>query len=441
MARYLKERTGISAETWAEIRATVSEILSAVEREGEPAVRRYSERFDRWNPPSFRVSPDEVLAAEGALSEELRDRVAFAQAQVRKFAELQRSTLVDQEWQTLPGVTLGQRFIRVDSVGAYSPGGLYPLIASAIMTVVTPKVAGVPRVVACAPPRGPTGMHPPQLYAMATSGADELLCIGGVQAFAAMAFGFGDLAPVDMLVGAGNAYVAEAKRQLFGAVGIDLLAGPTEVMVLADDSADPDIVAADLLGQAEHGPNSPATLVTTSEELARQVSDAVDAWLDGEWPTKEVAGAAWRDHGAIIVCEDDEEAVSVADDIAPEHLEIQTEDPDWYLKRMSSYGTLFLGTHATVAFSDKAIGTNHVLPTRRAARYTGGLWVGKFLKAVTYQRVTAEGSARVAEPTAAIADAELMFGHALTARLRLDRGRFPDALPPVPPRQAEDQGD
>ena len=437
MAYYVKERTGVSEEAWAEIRATVSEILSAVEREGEPAVRRYSERFDGWSPRSFRVSTDDVLAAQDALSEELREHVVFAQAQVRGFAELQRSTLVDEEWQTLPGVILGQRFIPVDSVGAYSPGGLYPLIASAIMTVVTPRVAGVPRVVACAPPRGPAGMHPPQLHAMATSGADEILCIGGVQAFAAMAFGIEDVAPVDMLVGAGNAYVAEAKRQLFGTVGIDLLAGPTEVMVLADDSADPQIVAADLLGQAEHGPTSPATLVTTSEGLARAVSDAVDAWLEGEWPTKEVAGAAWRDHGAIIVCEDDEEAASVADDIAPEHLEIQTEDPDWYLKRMSSYGTLFLGTHATVAFSDKAIGTNHVLPTRRAARYTGGLWVGKFLKAVTYQRVTAEGSARVAEPAAAIADAELMFGHALTARLRLDPERYPDALPPIPPGQGE----
>ncbi len=441
MAYHLKERTGVSQEAWAEIRSTVGEILSAVEKDGEQAVRLYSERFDGWSPASFRVSPGEVLAAEESLSEELRAHVAFAQEQIRGFAKLQRSTLVDEEWTTLPGVKLGQRFIPVGSVGAYSPGGLYPLIASAIMTVLVPKVAEVPRVVACAPPRGPSGMHPPQLFAMATSGADDILCIGGVQAFAAMAFGIEDVAPVDMLVGAGNAYVAEAKRQLFGTVGIDLLAGPTEVMVLADDSADPEIVAADLLGQAEHGPTSPATLVTTSEQLAREVADAVDGWLEGEWPTKEVAGAAWRNHGAIIVCEDDEEAASVADEIAPEHLEIQTEDPDWYLKRMSSYGTIFLGTHATVAFSDKAIGTNHVLPTRRAARYTGGLWVGKFLKAVTYQRVTAEGSARVAESTAAIADAELMFGHALTARLRLDPDRYPDAVPPISPaRQSEDEG-
>jgi len=436
MAYVLKERTGVSDEAWAEIRATVSEILSAVESEGEAAVRRYSERFDDWSPPSFRVSRDEIERAQAALSDELREHVAFTQAQVRNFAELQRSTLVDTEWETLPGVTLGQKFIPVDAVGAYSPGGLYPLIASAIMTCVTPKVAGVGRILGCAPPRTAEGMHPPQLYAMATSGADEILCIGGVQAFAAMAFGIEDLEPVDMLVGAGNAYVAEAKRQLFGTVGIDLLAGPTEVMVLADDSADPDIVAADLLGQAEHGPTSPATLITTSERLAREVAEAVDAWLEGEWPTKEVAGKAWRDQGAIIVCEDEEEAASVADDIAPEHLEIQTEDPDWFEKRMGSYGTLFLGTHATVAYSDKSIGTNHILPTRRAARYTGGLWVGKFLKAVTYQRVTAEGSARVAETAAAISDAEMMYGHALTARLRLDPERFPDARSAIPPSEA-----
>lgn len=276
-------------------------------------------------------------------------------------------------------------------------------------------------------------MHPPQLYAMATSGADEIFCIGGVQAFAAMAFGIEGLEPVDMLVGAGNAYVAEAKRQLFGTVGIDLLAGPTEVMVLADDSADPEVVAADLLGQAEHGPTSPATLVTTSPELAEAVGRAVDHWLEGEWPTTEVAGVAWRDHGTIVVCEDEEEAASVADDMAPEHLEIHTGDPDWYLKRLGSYGTLFLGTHATVAYSDKAVGTNHILPTRRAARYTGGLWVGKFLKTVTYQRLTPEGSARVAPTAAAISDAELMFGHALTARLRLDPVRFPDAMHAIPP--------
>jgi len=436
MPRCVKRSIGISDEARDEVVRTVSEILGAVEREGIDAVRRYSERFDGWSPPEFRVGSDESEHAAASIPDELKAHIAFTQDQVRNFAELQRSTLVDAEWETLPGVILGQRFMPVASVGAYSPGGLYPLIASAIMTVVVPRVAGVGRIVGCAPPRGAGGMHPPQLYAMATSGADEIYCIGGVQAFAAMAFGIEGLEPVDMLVGAGNAYVAEAKRQLFGGVGIDLLAGPTEVMVLADDSADPEIVAADLLGQAEHGPTSPATLITTSPELAEAVARAVDDWLEGEWPTTEVAGVAWRDHGTIIVCDDEEEAASVADEMAPEHLEIHTEDPDWYLKRLGSYGTLFLGTHATVAYSDKAVGTNHILPTRRAARYTGGLWVGKFLKAVTYQRLTAEGSARVAPTAAAISDAELMFGHALTARLRLDPARFPDAVDPIPPEGA-----
>ena len=433
MPRYVKRPTGISDESRREVVRTVSEILGAVEHEGIDAVRRYSARFDGWSPPEFRVGSDEIDRATTSIPDELKAHIAFTQEQVRNFAELQRSTLVDAEWETLPGVTLGQRFIPVESAGAYSPGGLYPLIASSIMTVAVPRVAGVGRIVGCAPPRDARGMHPPQLYAMATSGADEIFCIGGVQAFAAMAFGIEGLEPVDMLVGAGNAYVAEAKRQLFGTVGIDLLAGPTEVMVLADDSADPEVVAADLLGQAEHGPTSPATLVTTSPELAEAVARAVDHWLEGDWPTTEVAGVAWRDHGTIVVCEDEEEAASVADDMAPEHLEIHTGDPDWYLKRLGSYGTLFLGTHATVAYSDKAVGTNHILPTRRAARYTGGLWVGKFLKTVTYQRLTPEGSARVAPTAAAISDAELMFGHALTARLRLDPVRFPDAMHAIPP--------
>jgi sulfopropanediol 3-dehydrogenase len=433
VAFFLKERTGASDEADRAVAETVSEILAAVEHEGVDAVRRYSELLDGWGPVDFRIGAAEIAAAEASIPDDLKGHIAFAQEQVRRFAERQRETLVDKEWETLPGVTLGQRFLPVTTVGAYSPGGLYPLIASAIMTVVTPKVAGVTRVVASAPPRGPQGMHPPQLYAMASSGADEIFCIGGVQALAAMAFGIEGLDPVDMVVGAGNAYVAEAKRQLFGTVGIDLLAGPTEVMVIADDSADPVLVAADLLGQAEHGPTSPATLITTSERMGRDVAQAVEDWLAGKWPTTEVAGRAWRDHGSIIVCEDEEEAAETADDMAPEHLEVHTEDPDRYLKRLGSYGSLFVGTHATVAYSDKAIGTNHVLPTRRAARYTGGLWVGKFLKAVTYQKVTAEGSARVALSAAAIADAELMFGHALTARLRLDRARFPDALPPIPP--------
>ncbi len=322
---------------------------------------------------------------------------------------------------------LGLQHIPVASLGSYSPSGLYPLIASAIMTVAVPRVAGVGRVAAAAPPRDAGGMHPPQLWAMDLAGADEIFCVGGVQALAGLAFGLEDSEPADMIVGAGNAYVAEAKRQLFGTVGIDLLAGPTEVMVIADDTADPGVVAADLLGQAEHGPTSPAILATTSADLARETMREVDRWLE-TWPTAPIAGQAWRDYGTIIVCEDDDEVVQVTDEIAPEHLEVQTADPDWFAARLRNYGTLFIGTHATVTYSDKAIGTNHVLPTGQAARYTGGLWVGKFLKTVTTQRVTAAGSAIVAEPAAVVADAELMFGHAISSRLRLNPEYFPDAL-------------
>jgi sulfopropanediol 3-dehydrogenase len=283
----------------------------------------------------------------------------------------------------------------------------------------------VRRVVAVAPPREAQGIYPPQLYTMASSGADEILCLGGVQALAALAYGIDDVPPVepvDMIVGAGNAYVAEAKRQLFGTVGIDLLAGPTEIMIIADESADPVLVAADLLGQAEHGPTSPVWLLTTSRALGEATITAVERWLD-TWPTAEVAGQAWRGRGAVMLCADDEEMVRVCDAYAPEHVEVQTRDPDWFLARLTNYGSLFLGTHATVAYGDKGIGTNHVLPTGRAARYTGGLWAGKFLKTVTYQRVTAEGDRAIAPTVDAIAEAELMKGHALTARLRLTRGK------------------
>lgn len=410
-----------------EIRSTVSTIISDVEREGDAAVRRYSERFDEWSPPSFRVSADEIRRAGEQVEEEVAAATRFTLDQVRNFAGLQLESMHEFEAETLPGVVLGQKHIPVASVGSYSPGGLYPLIASAVMTVATPKVAGVSRVVGSAPPRQAQGMHPPQLWAMDLSGADEIFCVGGVQALAGMAFGIEGSDPVDMIVGAGNAYVAEAKRQLFGRVGIDLLAGPTEVMVIADDTADPSVVAADLLGQAEHGPTSPAILATTSHEVARETLREVDRWLE-TWPTASVAGQAWRDYGTIILCESDDEMVQVSDEIGPEHLEVQTTDPEWFASRLRNYGTLFVGTHATVTYSDKAIGTNHVLPTERASRYTGGLWVGKFLKTVTTQRVTAEGSAVVAEPAAVVADAELMFGHAISSRLRLNPEYFPDAL-------------
>ena len=322
----------------------------------------------------------------------------------------------------LPGVVLGHRHVPVASSGAYVPGGRYPMLASSFMTVAVPKVAGVERVVACAPPRDGAGIAPVMLHAIAASGADQIVCLGGVQALAAMAFGLCGVEPVDVIVGAGNAYVAEAKRQLFGRVGIDLLAGPTEVMVIADGLADAELVAADLLGQAEHGPTSPAVLVTTSRRFGRRVAAEVERLLEG-WPTAAVAGPAWRDHGEIVLVRDRDEAVAVADERAPEHLEVQVADGDlgFYADRLRNYGSLFLGAEATVAYGDKAVGTNHVLPTARAARYTGGLWVGKFLKTVTFQELTAEGTRRVAPAVAAISHAEGFAGHALTAELRLAR--------------------
>jgi sulfopropanediol 3-dehydrogenase len=415
---FLKQPPHRPGEDAAQVSAVVSEILSAVRSEGEAAVRRYSARLDKWDPPSFRVGRDEMDRATEQLDPELKRHIDFAATQIRRFAELERGTMHDLEVETMPGVVLGHHHVPVDAVGSYSPGGLYPLIASSLMTIVVAKAAGVRRVVAAAPPRNGVGIHPPQLYAMASSGAEEIFCIGGVQGLAAMAFGLEGSQPVDMIVGAGNAYVAEAKRQLFGTVGIDLLAGPTEVAVIADGTADPRIVAADLLGQAEHGPTSPAILMTTDRAFGEAAIVEVQRWLDGDWPTTPVAGVAWRDFGTVVLCESDEEVVKVSDGYAPEHLEVQTRDPEWFFERLRNYGSLFLGRHSTVAFSDKSIGTNHVLPTKGAARYTGGLWVGKFLKTLTFQRLTSAGSECIAPSTAAIADAELMYGHALTARLR-----------------------
>ena len=419
---YLKKAEPVGEQVTQDIREAVSEILMAIEREGTTAVRRYSEQLDDWDPESFVVSEEEILRAEDSVDEELKRYINFAQEQVRNFAQLQRETLVDFERETLPGVVLGQKQIPVNAAGCYAPGGRYPVLASTIMGLVTAKVAGVKRVVAAAPPRrGENGIYPPMLYTMASSGADQILHIGGVQALAAIAYGIEGVEPVDLVIGAGNAYVAEAKRQLFGTVGIDLLAGPTEILIIADDSADPRLLAADLLGQAEHGPTSPAILLTTSRDVGEATLGEVDRWLEGGWPTKDVAGEAWRNRGEVVICESDEEMVRVSDEYAPEHLEVQTRDPDWFLEHLTNYGSLFLGEHSTVAYSDKAIGTNHVLPTERAARYTGGLWVGKFLKTVTYQKVSEEGTAQIAPAAAAISDTEFMFGHALTCRIRQER--------------------
>jgi sulfopropanediol 3-dehydrogenase len=419
---YLKKSEPIGEQVTQNIRESVSEILMAVAREGITAVRRYSKQLDDWNPESFVVSEREIRRAEHSVDEELKGYINFAQAQVRNFAHLQRETLVDFERETLPGVVLGQKQIPVNAAGCYAPGGRYPVLASTIMGIVTAKVAGVKRVVALAPPRqGENGIYPPMLYTMASSGADQILHIGGVQALAAIAYGIEEVEPVDLVIGAGNAYVAEAKRQLFGTVGIDLLAGPTEILIIADDSADPRLLAADLLGQAEHGPTSPAILLTTSRDVGEATLGEVDRWLEGGWPTKDVAGEAWRNRGEVLICESNEEMVRVSDEYAPEHLEVQTRDPDWFLEHLTIYGSLFLGEHSTVAYSDKVIGTNHVLPTERAARYTGGLWVGKFLKTVTYQKVSEEGTAEVAPAAAAISNTEFMFGHALTCRIRQER--------------------
>jgi sulfopropanediol 3-dehydrogenase len=423
---YLKRAQPQEEGVTQKVRDAVSEILLAVEKEGIAAVRRYSERLDDWNPESFVVSEEEIRRARESVDDELKDHIRFAQEQVENFARLQKETLVDFEKETLPGVVLGQKQIPVNAVGSYTPSGMYPMFGSSIMTVAVAKVAGVKRVVAIAAPRKgqdgkPYGVYEPMLYTMASCGADQILCVGGVQALAAVSFGMEEVEPVDMIVGAGNAYVAEAKRQLFGRVGIDLLAGPTEIAIIADDTADPHLLAADLLGQAEHGPATPAVLITTSREVGEETIREVDGWLEGEWPTKEMAGEAWRNRGEVILCESDEEMVKVSDEVATEHLEVQTKDPDWFLERLTNYGSLFLGEHSTVAYSDKAIGTNHVLPTNRAARYTGGLWVGKFTKTVTYQKVTAEGTEQVAPAAAAVADGEFMLGHALTCRIRQER--------------------
>jgi sulfopropanediol 3-dehydrogenase len=422
MTEYLKQAPWHSQAVSDDVKRTVSEMLSNIDRDPETEIRRYSRELDGWDPDSFLVDDAAIAAAADEIGDELRAHIAFAQDQVRTFAQAQRATMHDLEVETLPGVVLGHRHIPTETVGSYVPGGRYPMLASSFMTVVVPKVAGVERVIACAPPREGQGIHPAMLYAMHTSGADDILALGGVQALAAMTYGIEGLPEADLIVGAGNAYVAEAKRQLFGRVGIDILAGPTEIAIIADDTADPELVALDLLGQAEHGPTSPAVLITTSRALGEAVLEHVHRWLE-TFPTAEVAGAAWEAHGSIAVVEGDAEAIELSDRIASEHLEVQV-DPaklEHYRLHLRNYGSLFLGSEATVAYGDKAVGTNHVLPTLRAGRYTGGLWVGKFLKTCTYQRLTEEGTRRVAPAVAAIAEAEHMEGHALTATHRLDR--------------------
>lgn len=404
----------------AKVRGIVENILSDIELRGDAAVRELSARFDAWEPSSFRLDEQQIEAAMAQVSARDLADIRFAQEQVRHFAEVQRNSLRDVEVETLPGVMLGHRHIPVNSVGCYVPGGKYPMVASAHMSVVTAKVAGVPRVVASAPPfEG--GAHPAIVAAMHLGGADEIYVLGGTQAVGAMAIGTESIAPVDMLVGPGNAFVAEAKRQLFGRVGIDLFAGPTETCVIADDTVDGEMVATDLLGQAEHGTNSPAVLITDSEKLARDSLAEIDRLLE-ILPTADIARQAWDTYGEVILCKDLEEMLAESEKLASEHVQVMTRDDDFFLNGMTAYGALFLGPRTNVAYGDKVIGTNHTLPTKKAGRYTGGLWVGKFIKTHTYQRVLSdEASAEVGEYCSRLCMLEGFVGHAEQANLRVRR--------------------
>ncbi len=403
-----------------QVRQTVERTLADIADRGDAAVRELSVKFDGWDRDDYRLTPTEIEACLSRLTRRELDDIRFAQDQVRNFARHQRDALRDIEVETLPGVVLGHKNIPVGAAGCYVPGGKYPLLASAHMSVITAKVAGVQRVITCAPPyRGKPA--PAIVAAQHMAGADEILCLGGIQAVGAMALGTERIAPVDMLVGPGNAFVAEAKRQLYGRVGIDLFAGPTETLVIADDSVDGELCATDLLGQAEHGPDSPAILLTTSERLARDTMAEVERLLQ-ILPTAAIARQAWDTHGAVVVVGDDAEMVQVADRIASEHVQVMTRDPDYFLHHMTNYGALFLGPRTNVAYGDKAIGTNHTLPTRRAARYTGGLWVGKFLKTCTYQRVlTDEASASIGRVTSRLCALEGFVGHGEQANIRVRR--------------------
>ena len=422
MSRHIKRAAlaGQQEEADAKIRSTVEAIIADVAERGDGAVRELSERFDKWSPASFRLGDADIRGLVAKVAPQTIDDIKFAQAQIRHFAEIQRASLRDVEVETLPGVVLGHRHIPVGSVGCYVPGGRYPMVASAHMSIVTARVAGVDRITACTPPNQ-GGPHPETIAAMHLGGADEIYVLGGVQAVAAMALGTATMRPVDMLVGPGNAYVAEAKRQLYGRVGIDLFAGPTEILVVADETADAEMCATDLLGQAEHGPTSPAILLTTSEKLARDTIAEVDRQLE-VLPTADIAGVAWRDYGEVILCADEDQMAAEADRIAAEHVEVLTQEPRRWLGRLKNYGALFLGPETNVSYGDKVIGTNHTLPTKGAARYTGGLWVGKFLKTCTYQEVrTPEASAMVGEYCSRLCAIERFWGHKEQADLRVRR--------------------
>ena len=421
MAVWLKK--GISAEDdaadVAEIRSVVEDILADIEKSGDKAVRSLSKRFDKWSPKDFKLSKAEIEDCMKSLSKQVIDDIKFAQAQVRNFAQIQRDALRDVEVETMPGVVLGHKNIPINSVGCYVPGGKYPLVASAHMSIVTAKVAGVKRIIACAPPyKG--SPHPAIVTAMHLAGATEIYALGGVQAIGAMALGTASIKPVDMIAGPGNAFVAEAKRQLSGRVGIDLFAGPTETLIIADDAVDGEICATDLLGQAEHGPNSPAILLTTSRRLAEDTVKQIEKQLL-VLSTADIAGQAWKNYGQVILCKDNAEMAKEADRIASEHVQVMTKNNDYFLNNLTNYGALFLGPETNVSYGDKVIGTNHTLPTRKAARYTGGLWVGKFIKTCTYQRVKPEASAMVGEYCSRLCDVEGFAGHKAQADIRVRR--------------------
>ncbi len=421
MAQYLKKRIpqDVTDAIDLKVRQTVESILDDVKKRGDTAVRELSQQFDKWSPASFKLSQAELDAIMKQVPESTIDDIKFAQAQIRNFAQHQRAALKDIEVETLPGVKLGHKNIPVDSVGCYVPGGRYPMVASAHMSIVTARAAGVRRVIACTPPNQ-GAPHAETIAAMVLAGADDIYVMGGVQAIAAMGIGTQSIAPVDMLVGPGNAYVAEAKRQMFGKVGIDLLAGPTEILVIADDTSDVEIIATDLLGQAEHGPTSPAICITTSRKIAEALPAEIERQLK-VLPTADVAGVAWRDYGEIILVDSIDEAVKEADLQAAEHVEVLTREPRYFLEKMKNYGALFLGPQTNVSYGDKVIGTNHTLPTMGAARYTGGLWVGKFLKTCTYQEVSDAASVVVGDYCSRLCAIERFWGHKEQADLRLRR--------------------